>query len=293
MILFIHHHSEADVPETAQPVVTRDDQLRLKSHAKIKRGSGKKESKKKKSKKTKGGKQGKGHGDKKKRPSRKRGILQESSKKPKVNQVAGESDEDEPPPIKIRKNAPNGSNSKVSKEQPKKHSAPKAKAKASPKAKAKSQASPKSKAKGGVKANGALKAKAKAAPKPKGRAKKCPTEERIRKYKEHDLFDDETVQFFINKAKEMDEYKSGADPAFRSFCKAELPELTKYSISNIYWSRCGVGVTSLEKQSDVLHFSFNHSSAWDVYKLALALECAAAAATQRKEIYNSACTWYI
>ena len=88
---------------------------------------------------------------------------------------------------------------------------------------------------------------------------------------------------------EFDIYGSAQDPAFRAYCKTLLPEPGKYSIKNIYWSRCGVGITCRERQTDVLHFSFNYSSAWDVYKTAIALKCAATAATQHKYLYIYIC----
>ena len=62
-------------------------------------------------------------------------------------------------------------------------------------------------------------------------------------------------------------------PQFKAAARALVPDFSQYRL-NIYWTRTGVGVTSLKTGKDALHFSFTSSSAPDPHKLGVALKCA-------------------
>lgn len=65
---------------------------------------------------------------------------------------------------------------------------------------------------------------------------------------------------------------------FKDSARATNPDLQEYRL-NIYWTRTNVGVTSLETNQDVVFFSFNSSSACDVYRTVVAMYWAMEAAT--------------
>ena len=75
-------------------------------------------------------------------------------------------------------------------------------------------------------------------------------------------------------------------PQFKKYAKSLIPEFWWFSIQNIYWTRGSVGLTNVDLGKDVLHFSFNQSSASEAHRMAAALKCAIIAATQRTMFVN-------
>ena len=161
-----------------------------------------------------------------------------------------------------------------------------------PKAKAKCKASAKSKAKRAPKAKCAPKAKAKCAPKRKaapkaeskakgkgrGKSKKGPGDDFLAIQTQSNLFNAEMAKELEEFAKSFDTTMVVTSPAFKQVARSHVPKYESVRL-NIYWTRTSVGVTSLETQKDVATFSFNTSSACDVHKIGVALNCGMRAAT--------------
>lgn len=251
-------------------VVTRNDQLSMKS-----KNKGARKAKMGKNKKKKGTRKAKRSPKKAPTPtkapvSRKRKMLKamavedesmnKGGKKTKASSSGKKRDEEpmEPASKRNEKQAPAASSTAAPK--------PKAKGKARAKgeAVAKAKASPKAKTKASPK--GKAKAKAKGRPKTGGKAD---FEER---HRQSHLFDSDLLASYEKFAKSFDATMEVKSPQFKEQARAELGEYTGYRL-NIYWTRCSVGVTDLSSGKDVVNFTFNTSSACDVHKLAVALKC--------------------
>ena len=243
-------------------VVTRNDQLSMKSKRK-----GARKAKRAKNKKNKKGTR-KAKRSPKKAPtptkapvSRKRKMLKamavedesmnKGGKKTKASSSGKKRDEEPMEPASKRrkeKQAPAASSTAEPK--------PKAKGRAKGKAVAKPKASPKAKAK----------AKAKGRPKTGGKA------DFVERHRQSHLYDSDLLASYEKFAKSFDATMEVKSPQFKEQARAQLGEYNGYRL-NIYWTRCSVGVTDQSSGKDVINFTFNTSSACDVHKLAVALKC--------------------
>ena len=293
-------------PESKPAVLTRDDQLRLKATNKEDRKQKAKANKTKGKKGKKGKKQNKGRGNKaltepksptKAPMSRKRKMMkkQTSQDEKTLDVKCAEPKMIEKPQKKPRK-IPTGSSADV----PKKRSKPEAEAvdqveavvdekqprkrktrpaepegkvsKAKPKPKAKAKA--KAKVKAAPKKGAAPKAKASATkPKAKGRPKKDRKDDFMERSRESEKFKPGQLKMLENFAKSFDPELDVKSNAFKQEARGHIPPLSTYRL-NIYWTRTSVGVTDVKSNRDVVHFSFNTSSACSVHKIAVALGCA-------------------
>ena len=245
-----------DKPDSKVPepiVLTRNDQLKMKQTRKAK---GKKKGSGKKTKKTRRGKATK-------KVSRKRKILhnRSPSKKATVEPETSKVELEGPPQPKRPRRAktiPSSSSEK-----------PKAKAKAKSAA-AKKEPKPK-----------ALPAKAKAKAKSTAKSRSRPRRTGISadQRMQSPLYSDDLVKTLTAAARELDPDACITSNKFKTGVRASLEEFQGHRL-NIYWSRAGCGVTSYGEDRDVASFSFNCSSARDVFKLGVAMKCASICAAQ-------------
>ncbi|CAK9118394.1 unnamed protein product [Durusdinium trenchii] len=137
--------------------------------------------------------------------------------------------------------------------------------------------------KGRAKPKGKSKPKAKAKPKAKGKARakaqsqKGP-EEVAEEFRSDSKSSSEQFTDISNFLDRFEPYEKVQDKRFKSFARSLIPDLEKHSLDNIYWTRGNVGITKLETGKDILHFSFNQSSATDAQKMAVSIKCAIIAA---------------
>lgn len=268
--------------------VTRDQQLRLKNATKGSRtkADGKVSHTKKKSRRSK-------RNGKKKKVSAKRKILEKAEKAKEIHV--------EPAQKKRRSVGSSGSkDGKKTNTDPQGASAcpapsgqspdekmPKAKAKC--KASAKRKAEPKSKLKApkgkaaakpkcAPKRKAAPKAESKAKAKARGRSKKQPGDDFLESQKKSGLFNAEMAEGMEKFARSFDTTMDVTSKAFKEVARSHVPKYESVRL-NIYWTRTCVGVTCLETSKDVATFSFNTSSACDVHKIGVALNCGMRAAT--------------
>ena len=82
-------------------------------------------------------------------------------------------------------------------------------------------------------------------------------------------------------AGQFDERDDVQNKRFKNLARSLIPDLTHHAINNIYWKKGIVGLTKLETGKDMLHFSFNQSSASAAHKLAVSIKCTIIAVTQR------------
>lgn len=125
--------------------------------------------------------------------------------------------------------------------------------------------------------------KTKAAPKAKGRPRGPKNDVNfVDRQRESHLFSAAMVEDFEAFAKKFDismDVKSTKFKEFaRSFQETSYQSYQYYRL-NIYWTRTSCGVTEKASYKDAVTFSFNSSSAHDVYKIAVAIRCAMIAAT--------------
>ena len=273
--------------------VTRDDQLRRKASTKAKRGQAKKKAGKKSKKK--GGKSRKA----KKTRSRRLNTLRAASPSPKKRKpaLARHDAEHDAEATATWATVPTGSShDKVKRKrrnakehETQEHVEPKpAKAKAA----AKKRSSPKAKSKANESADSKVaaktKAKAKAKAKARGRPKSTPLTpaEMVGQLRADSKYvgpQCEEIRAFCLQVQQQGGDKI-TSPSFKKAARSLIPDdLETVSIHNIYWTRGSVGVTNTETGRDVLHFSFNQSSASDGYKMAAAIKCAIIAATQHRK----------
>ena len=268
----------ADASNGGTPFVTRDQQLRNKAVTKGKRG--KKATKKKNNKCKKTKTDGKGGSKLKRGRSRNLNTLRahSSSSTPKRRKTRNDVAEE---PASVIPSACSAERKKSKlKESKTEHAArPKLapKAKAAPKKGTDSKAAePKAKA---------AKPKAKAKAKARGRPKSDPQDPEV--MRQRLVTDEKYAQSQVDDIKnfcvQVVEHGGEAPkaPEFKKYAKSLVPDLEWYSINNIYWTRGCVGVTQVDLGKDVLHFSFNQSSASEAHRMAAAIKCAIIAATQR------------
>lgn len=271
---------KAETPDSAavadtgtKPFVTRDQQLRRKAATKGKRG-------KNKCKKNKHGKKGKtnGKGGSKLKRARSRSLntLRAHSSSPMSKKRQTRNDGAEKPASVI----PSACSAEKRKGKPKES---KAKHAARPKQAPKAKAAPKRKA--AAKAE-AAKPKAKA----RGRPKSEPHDPKV--IRQRLMTDEKYAQSQVDDIKDFcsQVLANGGEkvtaPQFKKYAKSLIPEFWWFSIQNIYWTRGSVGLTNVDLGKDVLHFSFNQSSASEAHRMAAALKCAIIAATQRTMFVN-------
>lgn len=266
-----------------EAVLTRNDQLTMKSSRKKARGKkgdtsnakvGKRKGKGKTSKKSTRGKRGSG---KKKvckassssflegRVSRKRQILKGGSptKHQKLQDETGASSLTPTPADDVLEMEPSP--------------APKTKGKTVKQRKGQGKTDPKPKAKTRATAKKDTKAATPAAPKAKAKAKaKASTKSRRPRG-----LAAEPVPYDASLTKAMLDFASqfGADDSVRSMTyKDQVRQSLDQDLSEhrlkIYWTRCTCGITDLEADKDLSHFGFNHSSAIEPHKCAVAIKCA-------------------
>ena len=277
---------EASASSGKKPtILTRNDQLTMKSTRKANRKQKKGQKKAGKGKKRGGNKRNSKKAIKPSSPqARRRKILQSQKRvgapdtkdsalvvnttdKPKKRKSGKqpESSEPEEAPWKV---SPKGRKGEVA---PHKSSVPKAKAKAKGKAKAKAQ--PKAKGrptKSKVEKNS-----------PKDESEQRPQRKRGRPVVKEDLYtsplyDEDLVQTLCSFASMFD---SEADHKSDSFKKELRSQLAEDVWLNIYWTRQSCGVRSSPGQSDTHHFSFATYSASASHKTAVAVKCAELTAT--------------
>ena len=263
---------ETEPGKSGKDYVTRNEQLEMKAKSKASRK--KKGGKKKKCKKGKGKKVCKAERLKRSR-SRGLNILRASPTKRKVQSITEDADEapedrEEPMERKCRKKKiPSGSSTDRKGRTRKTSGAtgtPEPKGRAKPKGKSKPKAKAKPKAKG--------KARAKA------QSQKGP-EEVAEEFRSDSKSSSEQFTDISNFLDRFEPYEKVQDKRFKSFARSLIPDLEKHSLDNIYWTRGNVGITKLETGKDILHFSFNQSSATDAQKMAVSIKCAIIAVTQR------------
>ena len=279
-----------------RPYVTRDDQLRMKAVTKAKRGKAKGKGKGKDGKKCK--KRGGNSRKAKKTHSRRLNTLRAlspSPKKRKARLAINDAEHDAGAEAEATAaTGPTGSScdnkiktrktrkAKVAHETPEHVESQPAKI---PKAKAaaKTRASPKAKSRASKKADPKVSAKAKA--KARGRPKSTPptSAAMVQQMKASHMYvgnQCETIRMFCIQVQQRGGDKA-TSPSFKKAARSFVPrDLEMFYIQNIYWTRGSVGVTSTESGKDVLHFSFNQSSASEAYKMAAAVKCAIIAVTQ-------------
>lgn len=248
-----------DKPDSKAPepkILTRNEQLKMKQTRKAK---GKNKRSGKKTKKTRRSKAAK-------RVSRKRKILQDCSPSKATLEHENSNVEFEGAPQTKRPRRARTTASASSK-MPK--NIPKAKAKA----KAKSAA-----AKREPKAPRTL-AKAKAKAKSTAKSRPRRTGKSADQQMQSPLYSGDLVKTLTAAARELDPDACITSNKFKSGVRGNLESFEGHRL-NIYWSRAGCGVTSYEENRDVASFSFNCSSARDVFKLGVAMKCASICAAQ-------------
>lgn len=199
----------------------------------------------------------------------------ENSKQPKKKRGKKGKKKDQDDALEVE---PANTTPKVS-DVPAKQRSPKAKAKG--KAKAKAAPTAKAKARANKEANGKQEI-AKDAGKTKRRKKQQdPTQQ--------ELYDEKIVEKLCKFARSVSDFSRDVKSAkFKSFVRTQLYDLEWTSL-NIYWTRCGCGVTEIETGKDLNNFSFNSSEACESHRIACAVKCAELAATCLTCAYKFLC----
>ncbi len=273
------HDPQADA---TAPLVTRNDQLTMKASGKEARRQTVAANKKKR--KSKGSKGKKKSRNKKQRHNdgKTSNSMQKSPSKRKLQVLkqakgsGGEEGVDQEGEQSKHAKKKKGVTGKAKKEaEPAKSSpsvlagTPKAKAKA--KAKAKTAPAAKPKAKG--KAAKDKQESAKGADKPRRSRKK-------QDLSQQELYDEKIVEKLCVFARSVSDFSRDVKTTkFKSFVRAQLCDLEWTSL-NIYWTRCGCGVTETETGRDLNNFSFNSSEACESHRIACAVKCGELAASR-------------
>ena len=164
-----------------------------------------------------------------------------------------------------------------------------AQAKRATKAKAKHQASKEKDSKVSDAALKQPKAKAKAKAKGKAKAKAAARTNRGEAAMDESLHCQEQIDTLIAFANEIgNNWDSVTSAAFKATVRQNVSDLNTTRL-NIYWARTTAGVHVHELHKDMNHFSFNASSACAPFRVAVAAKCAELAAACLYNAFSSLC----